>query len=271
MGIAMNLDWLDLWRELVLSTSTSAGQKSESLRNRYIEHARKQSERFDPLLDFVLKNVDSQTTILDIGAGNGRWTIPLAQNGKEVTAVEPSSAMRELLDKNIGAANLNNVQVVQSSWDQASVDPHDIVVCAHAMYGSPDFATFVRKIEQHTRKSCYLAVRLPPSDGILGQLSLAIKGRSHDSPNAIVAYNALYGLGIYANVLVENDIYRWESKTYQDAFVKVKRHLHVESDKYDGLIRETLSKSLIPSDNYLIWPDGMRSALLWWKPDKKKL
>jgi FkbM family methyltransferase len=263
----LEIDWLSLWRELVIATSHSVDKEPDSLPKRYKDHVRKQGERPDPLLDFVLKGIDGHTTVLDIGAGSGRWTIPLARIAGSVTAIEPSTPMRDMLSENIEAAGLKNIHIIAASWEEAVVAPHNIIVCAHAMYSNPDLSSFIRKQEKHTKRTCYLAIRLPPADGIIGELSLAIYGRSHDSPNAIIAYNALYTLGIYVNVLVENEVYRWVSKTYEDAFAKAKHHLRLETtDKYDKLIRDTLVRRLIPSDDSLIWPDGMRSALLWWSP-----
>jgi len=260
----METDWLKLWRELVLAGPPTS--KSE-LAKRYKVHARKRNERPDQLLDFILREIDGDTTVLDIGAGSGRWTIPLAKIAKTVTAVEPSSAMVDNLRRNIASAKLNNIQITQSSWEDAIVKPHDITICAHAMYSSPDLASFVRKIERYTTRTCYLAIRLPPSDGIIGELSLSIYGRHHDSPNAIIAYNALYSIGIYANVLVESDIYNWTDNTFEEAFARAKRHLRLQSSiTYDTLIRDTLSKRLSLSNNCYVWPDGMHSALLWWSP-----
>jgi hypothetical protein len=135
------------------------------------------------------------------------------------------------------------------------------------MYSSPDLAFFVRKMEQHTRKTCYLAVRLLPVDGVISELHKTIYGSPHDSANAIIAYNALYSLGIYANVLVEHDIYRWTNNTLEEAFIRARRHLRLDSNHdFDGLIRDTLQKRLTPSERGFVWPDGMRSALLHWSP-----
>jgi len=260
----METDWLKLWRELVLAGPPTS---SSELAKRYKVHAGKRNERPDKLLDFILREIDGETTVLDIGAGSGRWTIPLAKTAKTVTAVEPSNAMVDNLHRNVASAKLNNIQITQSSWEDAIVEPHDITVCAHAMYASPDLASFVRKIERYTTRTCYLAIRLPPFDGIIGELSLGIYGRHHDSPNAIIAYNALYSIGIYANMLVESDIYRWTDNTFEEAFARAKRHLRLQSSTtYDTLIRDTLAKRLSLSNNCYVWPDGMRSALLWWSP-----
>jgi 2-polyprenyl-3-methyl-5-hydroxy-6-metoxy-1,4-benzoquinol methylase len=259
----MEIDWLELWRELIIANQHTPS--SESIQ-RYKTSARQRRQRPDPLLDFVLNSIDRKTTVLDIGAGDGRLTVPLARIARTVTALEPAGDMLEGLRENIKTSQVN-VQIIQSSWEEADVEDYDIVVCAHAMYTSPDLALFVHKMEQHARKACYMVIRLPPVDGVIGELSKAIFGRLHDSANAVVAYNALYFLGVYVNVMVENDIYCWVNNTLEEAFIRAKRHLHLESTSaHDGLIRDTLNKRLIFKNNCYIWPDGMRSALLWWNP-----
>ncbi len=259
----METNWLELWRELIDANRHT--HDSEPIA-KYVNHARQTQQRPDPLLDSVLKSIDEAVTVLDIGAGNGRWTIPLARTAKMVTAVEPADDMLELLRENTKTAQVN-VQVIQSCWEEAVVDTHDVVVCAHGMYSSADFTRFVRKMEQYARKTCYMAIRLPPADGIIGELSNAIYGCVHDSANAVIAYNALYSLGICPNVLVQNDMHHWTSDNLEEAFIRAKRHLHLESTReYDGQIRDTLKKRLLLSNNCYYWPDGMRSALLWWSP-----
>ncbi len=257
----MEINWLELWRELIISNPHTPD--SDPIK-RYKTHAREKRQRPDHLLNFVLQSVNSEDTVVDIGAGNGRWTIPLADRAQTVSAVEPDRDMLELLHENIPPTQ-RNIQIIQSSWEEAQVDVHDYAVCAHAMYSSPDLAGFVRKMEQHARKACYLAIRLPPIDGVIGILSKTIYGRVYDSVNAIIAYNALYNLGIYANVKVEQEIHSWVNNTLDEAFMRAKRHLHLASNNnYDKLIRDTLNRRLVPGDNGYIWPDGMRSALIWW-------
>jgi FkbM family methyltransferase len=259
----METEWLNLWRELV--SANPHAPNNEAIK-RYKTHALQKRQRPDPLLDFVVRSIDGNTTVLDIGAGSGRWTMPLAAKAKSVTAVEPSTEMLEVLRDNMKTVP-GNIQIVQSSWEDAQVEIQDIAVCAHSMYSSPDLAAFVRKMEHHTRKTCYLAVRLLPVDGVISELYKAIYGSPHDSANAVIAYNALYSLGIYANVLVEHDIYRWTNNTLEEAFTRAKRHLRLDSNNdYDRLIQDVLEKRLTPSETGYVWPDGMRSALLYWSP-----
>jgi SAM-dependent methyltransferase len=258
----MQTDYLQLWRELVSKTAQSPPGE---LLKRYKNHARHKTERPDPLLDFVVNSLEPGSTVLDIGAGSGRWTIPLARRAQSVTAIEPADDMAAILRQNLNSAGLQNVNILQSTWEAAETPVHDVTVCAHAMYSSPDLAAFVRKMEKLSRKACYLAIRLPPADGIMGELSQAIYGRYHDSANAVIAYNALYSLGIYCNILAENDLFRWTNDSLDEAFIRAKRHLDLESDdSYDGLIRDVLDRRLEANGSRYIWPDGMRSLLLWW-------
>jgi SAM-dependent methyltransferase len=260
----METNWFELWRELTLAGSLIPDSE---LAKRYTAHGGKTHERPDQLLDFVLEKIGSETTVLDVGAGSGRWTIPLAKIAKTVTAVEPASAMLDKLYQSIADAKVDNVQVVRSSWEEADIKPHDIAVCAHATYASPDLLAFIRKMECCTIKTCCLAMRLPPSDGIIAELSSIINGQPHDSPNAIIAYNALYSAGIYANILVEDNIYNWADDNFEGAFARAKRHLNLQSSaKHDALIRDVLTRRLKLVKKRYAWPDGMRSALIWWNP-----
>lgn len=260
------IDWLELWRELVVR---NVHPETGRLVERYKNHAQKRVEREDALLEPILKKIDVQDTAIDIGPGTGRWTIPLAKKIGRVTAIEPTSAMVEMLRENVRNSGLNNVNIVSATWEDATPSIHDVVLCAHGMYGSPDLAAFVGKMERFSRKRCYLAVRLPPADGIMAELSLTVYGCRHDSANAVIAYNALYTMGISANVLVENDRVYWTNATLEDAFERAKRHLRLDTSQagYDELIRSTLNRRLRFSDGVYLWPDGMRSALLWWSPN----
>jgi len=260
----MDINWLQLWQDLITQNRQS---KSGMNMIRYNEHVRKRHERPDPLLDFLISKIDSLSTVIDIGSGNGRWTIPLARKVKKVTAIEPSQEMAEILVDNIKSAGLSNIEVISSTWEKVSIEKHDVSVCAHAMYNSPDLAGFTGKMERSSRQMCYLSVRIPPVNGVIAELSRMIYGRSHDSANAIIAFNALYSMGKLPNLLIEEGIINWTSNSYEEAFTRVKRHLSVESTTdYNDEIMAVLYRCLKLKNGQYIWPDGMRSALIFWKP-----
>jgi SAM-dependent methyltransferase len=263
-------DYLQLWRDLTtqahgwFSSRFSHKDKAEAYD---IASRRKNRGRRDTLLEFVKQGLKPEDIVLDIGAGTGRWTIPLAGVVSRVTAVEPSKAMSDILISNaVEAGVAGKIKLIPDTWESATVKKHDVVICFHAMYMSADFKAFIHKIESHARKYCYLGIRHFPIDGIIQELALKIHGSRHDSPNFIVAYNALYQLGIYANVSMEDLRQTWTDPTLEDAFARAKRHLNLSDDStYDELVRTTLEHRLIFQDNVFRWPDSMSTALVWWK------
>ena len=215
----------------------------------------------------MLDSVGEDTTVLDIGAGVGRWTLRLSEKVAHVTAVEPLAGMCELLEERVRTRGIDNVALVSADWMQAQVEPHDVVVSVHSTYASSDLMGFVRKMEEKALGTCFLVLRVPAADGAMGELSERIRGCWHDSPNFVVGINALMEAGVYPNVHVEEVTSRaWVDVSMAQAIGRARRHLRLDSDSEDGTIREVLERRLVSQSDGLHWPDGMRSALCWWKP-----
>ncbi|MFQ5825815.1 MAG: class I SAM-dependent methyltransferase [Dehalococcoidia bacterium] len=232
--------------------------------------AKRRGEETDPLTEFVLKSLGPQSTVLDIGAGTGRWSIPMAKIAQKVTAIDPSPAMLAVLRQRIEAAGLANIDVVQARWEELEVEPHQVALCSHAMYASPDLLGFVHKMERSALWRCFLVMRVPSPDGIIGELSLRIYGQRHDSPNFIVGYNILCEAGILANVLMESETRPWTNDSLDDALERAKRHLGLRHNpEHDSMIHHLLTQRLTFRDGKYRWPDGMRSALVWWDCGKR--
>jgi len=263
-------DWVALWRELSLRLRQSA-KEADPWRERASSFdasvKRRRREEPDLLVEALARKLCAADTVVDIGAGTGRWSIPLARVAAKVTAIEPSLAMLGVLEENIAAAGLTNITVVSGNWQDTEVESHDVALCSHSMYSSPDLVGFVRKMERVARRVCVLAMRVPSHDGIIGQLSQRIYGQWHDSPNFVIAYNILLGMGIYPNVLMDPHVRLWTDDTLEQAVARAKRHLRLgESDVHDHTIREVLRRGLAAREDHWAWPDGMRSAMVWWSP-----
>ena len=266
------LNWAELWRELserfLRPETEGQGGRWQGDRASHFDAAvkRKRRERPDSLLDFVVGRLHPEDTVLDIGTGTGRFAIPMARVARSVTVVEPSPSMAAFLRENAAAEGLTNIHMLDVGWENVEVEPHDVAFCSHAMYTSLDLVGFVRKMERSARDSCFLVMRVPSHDGVMRELSQHIYGQPHDSPNFVVGYNVLYGMGIYANVLMENFVRTWTNDSLEDALERARRHLRLgDSTAHDDVIWETLAQRLTLRDGQYHWPDGMRSALVWWE------
>ena len=262
-------DWAALWRELASRDIQASDDGAAQMVERWRGVARKLDaegpDAPDLLLAHVLAGLTSEMAVLDIGAGIGRWTLPIAKRVRRVTAVEPLQGMWQVLVERASARGVANLDVVMVPWIEAAVPPHDVTLAVHATYTTTDLLGFVRKMQASTLRTCYLALRVPAHDGIIGEISERIQGRWHDSPNFIVGYNLLLSAGFHPNVLMEPSAIRhWADATLEDALTRAKRHLRLDDDRYDATIQEILIRRLTFVDGVYRWPDGMRSALIWW-------
>ena len=95
-----------------------------------------------PTLATVARLAGPAGTVLDIGAGTGGGSLPLAQKDHPVTAVEPNETMLEGLA--VAAAGLP-VTIIEGRWPDAmeQVDPHKVAMCAHVVYDVAEVGGFL--------------------------------------------------------------------------------------------------------------------------------
>lgn len=276
------IDWLGLWRELVERRDWrfqpgGAASRTDHWSDKAKEfdsHVRRRRGQPDSSRAFMISLLDAMpgSTVLDIGAGTGKWAIQLARHAKRVTALEPSPTMLELLRKNIAAEGLTNIEVVQGEWPQVPVAVHDVSLCSHAMYGSPDLKGFIDAMQAATRHTCVLLLRAPRLDGVMGQASQHIWGHPYDSPDWQVAFNALVQMGIFANVLMEEPAHwePWIHASLDDALADTKRRLGLDREaRHDEYLRDLLRRRLSFEDGQYVWPQDMRTALVFWRVDSE--
>jgi len=206
------------------------------------------------------------SSLLDVGAGTGAWAAFLAPRAARVTALEPSPGMVEVLRETLAAAGATNVTVVPRPWPDDAIAPHDVTLCAHAMYGEPDLAGFVRGLERVTRRRVFLLLRAPLPDGVMAEATRRVRGHPHDSPNFQVAYNALLELGIFPDVVMEDRLWEpWCHPDRETALAEVKRRLGLlGNDEHDVFLADLLARRLTSTADGVIWPRATRSALVHW-------
>jgi len=220
--------------------------------------------------DFILSLVKSlsRSAVLDIGAGTGGWAVPLARNARKVTALEPSSAMIQVMRENLESEGVDNVEIIQGPWPESEMEAHDFSLCSHAMYGCSDLTAFVHAMTKATRRTCFMLMRAPAHDGTMALAALRVWGQPHDSPNFQVAYNAMLQMGLYPHVLMgAPDLWEpWENDSLEAAMEEVKHRLGLGSaSEHDAFLRNLLESRLTFRDGKALWPREVRSALIYWE------
>lgn len=116
----------------------------------------------EPALDALRRLVVAGETWLDIGAGGGRYALPLALAGAKVIAVEPSAGMRQVLRGGMAEHGISNVEIVEAHWPMASAPAADVALIAHLGYDVEEIGPFLDAMEASARRLC-VAVLVTPA------------------------------------------------------------------------------------------------------------
>ena len=114
----------------------------------------------EPALDALLALVQPGERWLDIGAGAGRYALPIARalapSGGEVIALDPSASMLGGLREIAAEHDIDNVRTVEGRWPPADPTPFaaDVALIAHVGYDIEAIGPFLDAMESARGRLC---------------------------------------------------------------------------------------------------------------------
>ena len=199
MDPLLETDWAEHWKRIVEARHDQAFVFHDP---RYWDARAKSfaaatTGRQDGFLDVLEPYLGAHKTLIDVGAGAGRYAAPLADRLDWVTAVEPSQGMRELIP------HRDNMTVVAADWESAEVAPADLVICCHVLYGVADAPAFIARLEAAATERVFIQLRhgqlRTPSDPFWEAMTGTPRARQ---PQFADLWNMLEQLGVHADVSV---------------------------------------------------------------------
>jgi SAM-dependent methyltransferase len=145
-------------------------------------------------------------TLLDVGAGTGRFALPLAGRVKQLTALDHAGPMLDILRRKLRQQNIANINVIEATWEAATVEPHDVVLAAWSLYRLPDILAGMHKLIAATRRTLIIVVGAGHSlrhDPLLRAVWPAADEPS--TPLHIYFYGVLWQAGVHADLHIVNE------------------------------------------------------------------
>jgi SAM-dependent methyltransferase len=110
-------------------------------------------------LDALLELTKPDDRWLDIGAGAGRYALPLATRVAEVIAIEPSASMRNALRTGKEEHGQTNLRIVAGAWPAAleglgEPPVAEVALIAHVGYDIEEIGPFIDAMEQAASRLC---------------------------------------------------------------------------------------------------------------------
>jgi SAM-dependent methyltransferase len=268
------LDWNYLWTEAIgrASWAKHPTQISRKKAEQYNSDS-KLRDRWNHQVGWITSKltIDSNTTILDIGAGTGALAIPLSKMVKHVTAVEPSDEMLSCLKVNMLEEKIANIDVINKRWEDVipyeDFDKHDVLIASYSL-SMPDIKAALLKMDMLAKKYIWLFTFVGNPQWDYGRLWPALYGEQYYvGPDYIYIYNVLYDMRIYANINIVDFDYVQCFSSLDAAIEFWKSNLNVTTEQDEAIIRSYLVERLI-NENGLYWSKyHMKSAMIWWEKE----
>ncbi len=156
-------------------------------------------------LQLIRRHTRPGDTLLDVGAGTGRFAVPLSHYVQSVTALDHSPHMLDVLHRKAAAWRVNNIQTVQADWTAYCAEPHDIVIAAWSLYRQPVLLDAMRKLVEATRRRLFIVAEIkswPPHRVIAEDIWPEQYAHEIDTPMHLSFLGALWQLGAHADLRV---------------------------------------------------------------------
>jgi SAM-dependent methyltransferase len=137
--------------------------------------------RGEPSLEALRALVRPDDVLLDVGAGGGRYALPLALVVREVVALDPSAGMLEVLRRTAAEHGVGNVRVVQARWPVADPPTADVALIAHVGHDVEQIGPFLDALEAASRRLCVAVMFERPPPAALDALWPEVHGQPRAS------------------------------------------------------------------------------------------
>jgi len=276
--LPINPDWNEIWkaRQSLHELSKHFDDSSHNWNKRENAERYDSTSRseYDDRVKITITGLDitKNNRVLDIGAGPGTLTIPLALQVKEITAIEPGEGMIAVLNERTRSEGITNVTSIQKRWED--IDPasdldgqYDVVIASLSLT-MQDISLALQKMNAVSRDSVYLFwfVDMPFWERMYADLWKPLHGSEYYSgPKADCLFGVLYQMGIYANVemLPLKKEYRFASRDEMTAFFRLR--FNVSKPEQEKVLDDYLKPLVRTEGSQIVISGNSIFAKIWWK------
>ena len=225
----------------------------------------------DDSLDMLRREVPEGSSLIDVGGGAGRFALPLALKCEQVIVVEPADSMVEGLREGMQEAKIDNVSIVNELWEHAKVEPADVVLSAHSVYGVADAEGFLRKLDDSATSRVLVLAYTEQPQTQLAPFWKPVHGEERITlPGLVELVDVLWSMEIYPDLEMFTPTGGQTWETREEAFEQLMHRLSVKpGTAEEGRLKQAVQDLLVegPSGFTVRNAKPRRQGLLSWSPE----
>ena len=205
--------WAKAWQEARRTSSLGPGYRNEQgwrefwdlFAEHYAFRNRQTRQAADTVVESLLHDgvINHESKILDIGCGPGTYTLPLAARAKQVTGLDLSGPMLEVLRKEARYFGVEDcLEIVPADWGEFPNEAAYDLVFAAKTPAIHDYASLMKMNQISRRFCCLVSFAGSYNFALRNQLWAHIMGKSIQSRAFDVQFpfNILYQEGYLPNL-----------------------------------------------------------------------
>ncbi|NRG43217.1 class I SAM-dependent methyltransferase [Bacillus sp. CRN 9] len=271
-GSPLQINFEKLWKEGMLDWH---GNMPERMVNDELEEAfwaqsmqKKSYKQIDDyakiIYEKIKQHIPHNASCIEIGPGWGNYTFPLSKDIQSLTLVDGSESVLSYLKQYF--MNDTHIQFVHSKWEEAQIEPHDVVIGVNCFYRMYEMNAALKKMNMLAKKRAIIGLTTGPIQphyiALEEQYGYDIKYPRRDY---IAIVNMLYQLGIYADceMLKLERVYRYETleQLYEAQSKKVL------SPQFEMThVKAALEGFITMEDGLFVYRHPFYAAIISWEP-----
>jgi SAM-dependent methyltransferase len=225
----------------------------------------------EPTLEALRSLVGPSDVVLDIGAGGGRYALPLAMKVRRMIAVDPSRGMLDVMREDMDAHNIGNVEVVEGRWPAIAEERSivgDVALISHLGYDIEHIGPFLEAMERAASRLCVAVLMEKPPPAPIDAMWPSIHGEPRARLPALPEFLALQ---LARDRLCEVRLVervQWTYDSLDQLIGRARRLLWIRPDgEKDLRLRALVESTAVEVDGrFVLSPEPVRIGVVTWEP-----
>jgi ubiquinone/menaquinone biosynthesis C-methylase UbiE len=210
--------------------------------------------------NFIEDLIVPNKSIIEIGPGTGKFTLPLAKKCSNIVAVDFSSDMLEILKGKAKNLNINNIETVEGKWEDVKLREADYILSVNSLYRIWNIKDALIKMNNFARKKIIIVRTIQKP--FLNDLYIRLGFKDRTCLDYIYISNILHSLNIYANthyIDVESEI---EFESLEEIYSKIRAE--VGDVEEQSVINDFIKTNFLKVGEKYIFVHKTKVKIIFW-------